>query len=73
MIRHATPFLASALLLAATAGLHAEEYYKKPAKDPIFIGLQACTSCHDAPESGYQTANLRLTAHAKAYASLALP
>lgn len=42
-------------------------------KEPIFIGAQSCAACHDGPEMAYQFSRWRLTAHAKAYASLALP
>lgn len=73
MIRHARPLSALALVLAAAPLLRAEDYYKKPAKDPLFIGVQACASCHDGPETGHQFAKWKLSAHAKAYASLAQP
>lgn len=42
-------------------------------KQPIFIGAQACGRCHDGPEMGHQFSKWRLSAHAKAYAVLALP
>jgi YVTN family beta-propeller protein len=42
-------------------------------KEPIFIGAQACGQCHDGPEMGHQFSKWRLSAHAKAYAVLALP
>jgi YVTN family beta-propeller protein len=44
-----------------------------PAKDPIFIGAQACGACHDGPKMGHQFSKWRLSAHAKAYVALALP
>lgn len=43
------------------------------AKDPVFIGAQACGNCHDGPESGAQFSKWRQTAHARAYAALSLP
>ena len=43
------------------------------ARDPIYIGAQACAECHDTAESGHQFSQWRLTPHAKAYAALALP
>ncbi len=46
---------------------------KGAGKDPIFIGVQACGACHEGRESGHQFSKWRLGAHAKAYASLALP
>jgi YVTN family beta-propeller protein len=73
MIRHAKLLLAPALVLAALSFLRSEEYYKKPAKDPLYIGTQACGECHNGPETGHQLAKWRLTAHAKAYTSLAMP
>lgn len=44
-----------------------------PPKEPVYIGAQACGSCHDGPEMGYQFSKWRLSAHAKAYAALSLP
>jgi len=44
-----------------------------PAKEPIFLGGQTCGTCHDGPEMGYQFSKWRLSAHARAYAALALP
>jgi YVTN family beta-propeller protein len=43
------------------------------AKEPIFIGAQACGACHDGPEMGSQFSKWRLTGHASAYAVLTLP
>ncbi len=73
MIRPVKSLSALALVLAAAPLLRAEDYYKKPAKDPLYIGAQACASCHDGPEMGHQFAKWKLSAHAKAYASLAKP
>jgi YVTN family beta-propeller protein len=42
-------------------------------KEPIYIGTQACAQCHDSSEIGHQFSKWRLSAHAAAYASLALP
>jgi len=42
-------------------------------KEPMFTGAQACGTCHSGPEMGHQFSKWRLSAHAKAYASLALP
>jgi YVTN family beta-propeller protein len=47
--------------------------FAAPVKDPIFIGAKACGTCHDGPKMGYQFAKWRLSAHARAYAALALP
>jgi YVTN family beta-propeller protein len=42
-------------------------------KEPIFIGAQACAACHEGLSMGHQFSKWRLSAHADAYASLALP
>ncbi|MCU0280143.1 MAG: beta-propeller fold lactonase family protein [Candidatus Nanopelagicales bacterium] len=42
-------------------------------KEPVLIGVQACGACHEGAEKGRQFSKWRLSAHAKAYASLALP
>ena len=42
-------------------------------KEPIYLGAQACGRCHDTADGGYQLSKWRVTAHAKAYAALALP
>jgi len=73
MIRHATPLLALALVLVGAPTLRADDYYKKPAKDPLYIGTQACGECHSGPDTGHQLEKWQLTAHAKAYTSLAKP
>jgi YVTN family beta-propeller protein len=44
-----------------------------PAKEPVYIGAQACGSCHDGPQSGHQFSKWRLSAHAQAYAALCKP
>jgi YVTN family beta-propeller protein len=43
------------------------------AKEPVYIGSQACGNCHDGPTMGHQFSKWRLSAHAKAFSSLALP
>jgi len=43
------------------------------AKDPIFIGAQACAECHEGAAMGNQFSKWRLSAHARAYAALSLP
>lgn len=42
-------------------------------KEPIYIGSEACGKCHDGPAMGHQFTRWRLSAHARAYASLSLP
>ncbi|MBE2216302.1 MAG: cytochrome c family protein, partial [Opitutaceae bacterium] len=73
MTRHSRPLCALALLLTAAPLARAEDYYKKPAKDPLYIGTKACGECHNGPETGHQLAKWQLTAHARAYTSLAQP
>jgi len=42
-------------------------------KEPIYVGAQVCAQCHDGSEMGHQFSKWRLSGHARAYASLALP
>ncbi len=42
-------------------------------KEPVFIGAQACGSCHEGVAAGQQFSRWRLSAHARAYAALSLP
>jgi YVTN family beta-propeller protein len=42
-------------------------------KEPVYIGSQACGTCHDGHAMGHQFSKWRLTAHARAYTALALP
>jgi YVTN family beta-propeller protein len=42
-------------------------------KQPIYLGSQACGQCHEGTEMGHQFSKWRLSAHARAYATLALP
>jgi YVTN family beta-propeller protein len=71
-MRSLRPFAAlPALLLASlwpTAPLASAA-----AKDPFYIGAQACGECHQGPEMGHQFSKWRLSAHAKAYAALSHP
>jgi len=61
---------AFALVVLCASGVAASS---ADSKDPIFIGVLACAACHQGPDSGHQFSKWRLSAHAKAYASLALP
>ncbi len=58
-----------ALALASTTALAAPSH----AKDAFYLGARACAHCHDGPAMGAQFSKWRLSAHARAYASLALP
>ena len=73
MIRPSAALSILALLIAATSLTAAGDYAGKPAKDPLYIGAQACGSCHTGPTAGHQFEKWQLTAHAKAYTSLAQP
>ncbi len=42
-------------------------------KHPVFVGAAECAKCHQGPGFGYQHSRMLLTAHAQAYAALALP
>lgn len=58
-------------VLAVAMGLRAEEYTK--VRQPIFIGVRGCSECHVGEAMGHQFSKWRLSAHARAYASLAKP
>jgi len=42
-------------------------------KEPIYIGAQACGRCHDGPSMGNTHSKWLMSAHARAYAALAMP
>jgi YVTN family beta-propeller protein len=42
------------------------------AKEPVFVGAQACGRCHQGPGMGHQYSKWLLSRHARAYASLSL-
>ena len=42
-------------------------------KEPVYVGVRACTECHQGPEAGHQFSIWRVSAHAKAYATLSMP
>jgi YVTN family beta-propeller protein len=42
-------------------------------KHPLFLGVQACAACHSGVDTGHQFSRWHLSAHARAFASLALP
>jgi YVTN family beta-propeller protein len=44
-----------------------------PAKHPLYIGIEGCSSCHADVALGDQFSHWRLGGHARAHASLALP
>lgn len=66
-------FLAGLGLALAGTVVNARAAYGVVVKDPVYIGAQACATCHDDPATGAQFSQWRLTAHAKAYAALSLP
>ena len=41
--------------------------------DPVYVGVRACSECHEGPETAHQFSVWRLSAHAKAFATLSLP
>lgn len=71
MNTHVTRILSLTLLLCALPGVAAAA--DASGKEPIYIGSQSCRQCHDGPAMGQQFSKWRLSAHAKAYASLSLP
>jgi len=42
-------------------------------KQPVYVGVKVCASCHSGQGMGHQQCKWRLTGHAKAFASLATP
>ncbi len=42
-------------------------------KQPVYVGAKQCAKCHDGADFGYQQCLMLLTAHSKAYATLAMP
>ena len=42
-------------------------------KEPVYVGVRVCSECHAGPEAGHQFSIWRRSAHAKAFATLALP
>ncbi len=74
-VRMNTPIIpiTSLTLLLGILAVQATASQMGSGKEPVFIGAQACGSCHEGPEMGHQFSKWRLSAHAKAYASLAMP
>ncbi len=59
--------LVMGLLLVACAALAQQE------KDPVYVGVEVCSSCHRGPGMGHQHSKWLLSKHARAYAVLAMP
>ncbi|MHB9008473.1 MAG: multiheme c-type cytochrome, partial [Limisphaerales bacterium] len=59
-----------ALLLSLLCRPTLAAAYTDSGKEPVYLGSQACGKCHDGPTMGHQYSKWRLSAHAKAYASL---
>jgi YVTN family beta-propeller protein len=60
-----------ALLLGTPPALQAAE--GGGGKHPVYIGVQGCSKCHTEAASGHQLGIWGMSAHARAYATLALP
>ena len=56
------------VLLLAGAVVHGQAD-----KQPVYVGALACAECHEGHGTGHQYSHWLLSAHAKAWASLALP
>jgi YVTN family beta-propeller protein len=54
--------------LAAPAAVRAQA-----AKQPVYVGARACARCHEGKAAGNQYSHWLLTAHSKAWATLATP
>lgn len=63
--------VAAATLAALLPALQAGDYALM--RQPVYIGVKACSECHASEAMGHQFSKWRLTAHAGAYASLAKP
>jgi YVTN family beta-propeller protein len=73
--QRSTGVIAAALLAAATVPLPATargEVYALM-RQPVYLGVKACSECHAGQAMGHQFSKWRLTAHAGAFASLAQP
>ena len=55
------------LVIAASAVLAQQE------KEPVYVGVGVCRSCHQGPGMGHQYSQWLLSKHARAYAVLAKP
>ncbi len=42
-------------------------------REPVYVGVRVCSECHEGPRAGHQFSIWRQSAHAKAFATLALP
>jgi len=59
-------------LILALTSLTAGHLVAQP-KEPVYVGVRACSECHEGPETAHQFSVWRLSAHAKAFATLAMP
>ena len=59
-------------LIFALTVLVAGQLVAQP-KEPVYVGERVCTECHQGPQAGHPYSVWRLSAHAKAFATLALP
>ena len=64
--------IVGAALLAATA-LAPAAAIAQAAKQPVYVGARACAQCHEGHAAGNQYSKWLLSAHAKAWATLATP
>jgi YVTN family beta-propeller protein len=60
--------LAALCCLVMAVSLAAQE-----ARQPVYVGASVCAKCHQGEGFGYQQCKMLMHAHAKAYASLAMP
>lgn len=67
------PILPALLLAAGWWVFPASAEKVASGREPVYIGAQACAECHDEAEIGHQFSRWWMSAHSKAFASLALP
>ena len=65
--------LPALLLAAGWPAFRAPAAETATGREPVYIGAQACAECHEGAEMGHQFSRWAISAHAKTYASLALP
>jgi YVTN family beta-propeller protein len=68
-VRRGGPILLLAAALAGVPGAAGAQAQKQP----VYVGSRACARCHEGKASGNQYSHWLITAHSKAWASLATP
>jgi YVTN family beta-propeller protein len=66
-VRRILLLLVAVVLISGHPGTEGEE------KQPVYVGVRVCATCHDGPEMGHQFSLWMLSKHSQAYAALATP